>query len=614
MINSLEMFCGGLLLLGSAVLPLDDVYVDTNAPNCSSGTGTAGDPVCTVNAAVGLAAPGDTIHIAPGTYLEHVTLGSDMELVGTEGADVTILDGGGSGGSVVVVGAAATVVVDGVTVTGGRSLAGGGILVGGDLTLRNSMVTDNVVTGGNPRGGGLATFGGLASLTIENSTISNNVGEAIYYEVGNGGGVSVIDAELVIRDSTITGNSVTTTNLDYPENHSFGGGIALRRSTLVMSDSVVSNNEVHGEGGGIRSLASTFDITNSTISGNLSWQGSAIFSLSIGPPQGTSSLKNVTIAHNRFIPLFMAGWPSVRSSGSLEIESSIIAANHMSLGGFDINAGSYTSLGHNLIGRIQGSIPSPGPTDLIGNSANPIDPVLGPLQDNGGPTFTHALLPGSPAIDSGNPLSFEPVDQRGVLRPRGSAPDIGAFELSVYADSCNGDGGDQLGCSDCPCANNAAPGTIGGCLNSAASATRLLASGDSSVSLAQSSASDLRFAIQGAPPNAFCILNSGDALAPTSAVNPCFGQGSGTQALAFDGLRCAVSNTRRHGGRSADTNGEVINSWGGEGAPAAGLAQAGAGFGAGQTRFFQVIHRDDNSLVCTRGLNSSQAVEVTFEP
>jgi len=116
---------------------------------------------------------------------------------------------------------------------------------------------------------------------------------------------------------------------------------------------------------------------------------------------------------------------------------------------------------------------------------------------------------------------------------------------------------------------------------------------------------------------AFCILNSGDSLAPGNMANPCFGTGSGGLAAVFDGLRCAIVNTRRHGGRSADMNGEVgvINfPWGGEGPPAVGIAQAGAGFVAGQTRFFQVINRDDPLLVCMRGLNTSQAVKVTFRP
>ncbi len=183
------------------------------------------------------------------------------------------------------------------------------------------------------------------------------------------------------------------------------------------------------------------------------------------------------------------------------------------------------------------------------------------------------------------------------------------------SDHCSGDGGDQLGCTNCPCGNNATPGTVGGCLNSALTSSRLSASGDPAVNLLANDTNDLRFSLTGAPANVFCLLNSGDAVAPTNPMNPCFGLDSGAQALLFDGLRCAVTNTRRHGGRPADLNGEVgvTNSpWGGEGGPPVGIAQMGAGYVAGQTRFFQVIHRDDPLAQCMRGLNTSQAVSVTF--
>ncbi len=186
-----------------------------------------------------------------------------------------------------------------------------------------------------------------------------------------------------------------------------------------------------------------------------------------------------------------------------------------------------------------------------------------------------------------------------------------------FPEFCNGDGGNQLGCTNCPCMNNAAPGSIGGCLNSAGTPAQLIASGDPSVSLPFGALTDLRFSLAGAPPSAFCILNSGNGVAPGGMANPCFGLNSGIQAMQFDGLRCAIMSTRRHGGRSANVNGEVgvTNSpWGGEGGPNVSIAQAGPGFVAGQTRFFQVINRDDPLASCMRGLNTSQAIEITFTP
>ena len=89
-----------------------------------------------------------------------------------------------------------------------------------------------------------------------------------------------------------------------------------------------------------------------------------------------------------------------------------------------IPGGSFQSGGHNVFSDTPAA--PLDPTDLINT-----DPLLGPLADNGGPTLTQALLPGSPAIDAGTAVSGVTTDQRGVPRPQGNAPDIGAFEVEV---------------------------------------------------------------------------------------------------------------------------------------------------------------------------------------
>ncbi len=232
----------------------------------------------------------------------------------------------------------------------------------------------------------------------------------------------------------------------------------------------------------------------------------------------------------------------------------------------------------------------------------------------------NAFVVGAPNEDSAaTGINGDPFDE--------SAPNAGAayaFDLDfdfggapVGIDFCSGDGGDQLGCTNCPCSNNAPAGTVGGCLNSASTSARLSAAGDPSVTLPNGDLTDLRFALTGTPPGVFCFLLSGEAVAPTNPLSACVGLASGTQAMAFDGLRCAVMNVLRHDGRLADASGSVgvTNSpWGGEGGPPAGIALAGAGFIAGQTRYFQVVHRDDPLLACMRGLNTSQAVEIAFTP
>lgn len=190
------------------------------------------------------------------------------------------------------------------------------------------------------------------------------------------------------------------------------------------------------------------------------------------------------------------------------------------------------------------------------------------------------------------------------------APSDGAGPMT-FTNLCNGDGGNGAGCTDCPCGNNMTPGTIGGCRNSALQSARLDGSGTPSVS-----GDTMRFELSGAPPTSFCILTSGDSVAPGGMANPCFGFNTGVQSMSFDGLRCAIGNTLRHGGRSADGNGDIgvtNNGWGGVSGPPIGLIAQG-GFTAGQTRHYQVINRDSPLSSCMRGLNTSQAVSVTFEP
>ena len=103
-------------------------------------------------------------------------------------------------------------------------------------------------------------------------------------------------------------------------------------------------------------------------------------------------------------------------------------------------SGTFSSQGHNLIGRNDGcsGFTNGVNGDKVGSGASPINPLLGALANYGGPTQTHALIPGSPAIDAGNPLppggggfACAGTDQRGVARPQGAACDIGAVEHRV---------------------------------------------------------------------------------------------------------------------------------------------------------------------------------------
>ena len=178
---------------------------------------------------------------------------------------------------------------------------------------------------------------------------------------------------------------------------------------------------------------------NSTFSANIAGtDGGGIYQL-----EGTLSLNHVTATLNT---AGRAGGGLAVASGTSQLGNSIIAGNTATTSDLDLS-GSFSSLGSNLIGDVGGSsgIVNGLNGDLAGNSGSVIDPRLGPLASNGGPTQTHALLVTqagetlifSPAIDAGNSGNSPATDQRGFPRnddgdnQNGSAVDIGAFELPL---------------------------------------------------------------------------------------------------------------------------------------------------------------------------------------
>jgi predicted outer membrane repeat protein len=331
--------------------------------------------------------------------------------------------------------------------------AGGGLYVGGDaqgqgstLTVSASKVQRNLAGGGS---GGIYA----ATVTLTGSTVSSNSarlsGGGIFANTvtltgstvsgnragyGDGGGICATTAGLTT--STVSGNSAAGSPGEYTVGH--GGGICVETVTLIRS--TVSDNFSAREGGGIFA-DSTATLTGSTISGNSAGgDGGGIFA-------GTATLFDVTITLNS-----TGGWGGgvyAYGGGGLIVQNTIIAQNLVNVfTGFgpDVAAFSTFSLGHNLIGDATGSFGSfeNGVNgDLVGTAAAPLDPLLGPLQNNGGPTKTHALLAGSPAIDHGDNSAVDPTtqklpttDQRGAGHPRQrdgngdgiAVVDIGAFE------------------------------------------------------------------------------------------------------------------------------------------------------------------------------------------
>lgn len=318
----------------------------------------------------GTAAPAT---ISGGTYSGNVFHGINLDDVG--GATIRRVEATGNGSN---------------TVSDGTGGGGISIRTGSSepILIEEVNISENL---SRRDGGGLEIFAALSSatptVTVRNSTIADNSNQ--FAQLTGGGGIAVTNAGLSITGSTISGNETGVRG---------GGGLLLVSAETEIVNSTISENEApFSSGGGIflRNGSADLEITNTTISHNVAGTGGGVY----------------------------------RASGAVAPLNTIIAENTAS-GSAPDYFGFVSSLGNNLVGDASGVI-GPGfaaPGDQAGTSGSPIDPLLGPLQDNGGPTETRELLDGSPAINAGNNAGAPATDQRGVARPQGAVADIGAFE------------------------------------------------------------------------------------------------------------------------------------------------------------------------------------------
>ena len=198
-----------------------------------------------------------------------------------------------------------------------------------------------------------------------------------------------------------------------------GGGIANASGTLRLINSTVSGNAADADGGGVHVSAGTVYVTNSTLSGNSADDDGG----GLAAAGGTVHLENSTIAENIAVG---SGGGAERSGGSVDLSNTLVAGN---TGGSDNDlSGSFTTLGYNLVGDIGSAsgLANGQNNDQVGSTASPIDPLLGPLQANGGFTWTHALLDDSPAIDAGSASLFE-----GLTALLSSAIDASTTTLAI---------------------------------------------------------------------------------------------------------------------------------------------------------------------------------------
>ena len=296
--------------------------------------------------------------------------------------------------------------LDGITLTGGQGSSGGAVQFSNVITglakfqLKNSVVTGNKTTIG---GAGIFVRSSATQkveVTITNSTISNN--QAV-------GGNAAID----------------------------GAGIYLVGPTvLIMTGSTVSGNGSSGgirNGGGIyASDGATMTLTNSTVSGNAAnCQGSGLYgAMSVNNTAASVTLTNVTLAANTQAGQCAGSGALFQTSGSITLNNTLIAGNLANSVAADMASNTALNVAgnNNLVRNVASTV-------TFTNAPLTSNPLLGPLADNGGATFTHALISSSPAIDAGSSTSTLTTDQRGVGFPRlsGNAVDIGAYESSSVA-------------------------------------------------------------------------------------------------------------------------------------------------------------------------------------
>ncbi len=384
----------------------------TGAP--SNDCATPGTPCASVQDAHDRSAPGEQIFVAPGIYHESLGIGHPIRIIG-DGAATTVIDAGDSS-TVIWVGWGQNLRMSALTLRNGTNNLGGGVYVApfGVFDFTDGVIADSHAIS---LGGGLFVDHEGGARLERVAVVNNTAGE-------NGGGVgSAWGTHVLIADSTVSGNHapwggglhlsgnsiIERTTVDGNTADSFGGGGIATEGMMFVSDSAVTNNSA-AHGGGIANLGGGgyLEVENSTISGNT---GGGLFN----DRWGRTDVESCTITDNSA--------PFTEHSGlmnwnELYLHNTIISGNSP----FNC-ANPITSRGYNLDDDATCGLEATG-------DISDVEPLLGPLADNGGPTLTHALPLDSPAIDAGDPLDYPPTDQRGYDRPSDgiSAPDIGAYE------------------------------------------------------------------------------------------------------------------------------------------------------------------------------------------
>jgi hypothetical protein len=440
---------------------LDDAGYEFCEPN------TPAD--CSLRGALGSVRDGDSITFDPALFnsaslapaaMQTITLGSELVLnanmtITGPGASLLTIDGGPGANRIFNIAAGKSVTMSNMTLTGGNISGfgnhGGAILVndGSTLDLASMTITGNTAY----RGAGI--YSRNSTVTIANSTISGNIATNV------GGGISTFAETYNSHGSVSITNSVISGNRAYE-----GGGISAEGPTTI-TNSAISGNFTQENGGGIWADqafspgAVWLRVTGTTFSGNSAAISGGGVCLSTGnptllPERPVSTLTNSTFTANSAGSGYGSALRVSSQFAAVEVSSSTFAENPAS----SVSPNTiYSTALDSFIVVLRNTIVSgtgcSGPINNDGfnidsgtscgfgtanNSMSNTDPLLGPLQDNGGPTWTMAILPNSPAIDAGSAFGLS-IDQRGLTRPidhasvpnAGDGSDIGAFEMQAVS-------------------------------------------------------------------------------------------------------------------------------------------------------------------------------------
>lgn len=380
-----------------------------SANECIGGTG--------VGDIINFPSMGGKFLFSPGKTDLHIKEG--LTLNGKD--DLVTIDAGNQPTTVfsITTGANEQTIFNNLRITGGNgSGEGTGIrIVGGNVELNNSHVFSNTSFF---RGGGI--FIGAGLLQMKNSTVTLNKTSS------RGGGIAVgVNGNLIMINSTVASNTAVASGGE-------GGGI-FSEGNVSIQKSTISENSSKKAGGGIATRAyGTLNITNTTVSGNMT--NGDIFENAGGgilvADQSKANLVNVTVSNNKSDVnndnSGAGGGIATRDTGIITLQNTIIAGNTdntMVAPDCAFIALSATTAGNNLIGNSKGCNFTAGGTDIL--NINPLLENLGNV--TGYNTQVHVLKKGSPAIGTGATIPGMTDDQGETARPQGANFDIGSFEL-----------------------------------------------------------------------------------------------------------------------------------------------------------------------------------------